>query len=378
MKIFNRNIYDLLNNRQLKILKMKTEALLKILKKNPFFLAPMAGVTDFPFRSFMKEMGCGVITTELVSAKSLQLKNERSKKLMCFNEKQRPVGVQIFGEELLPLRNAAEIIEQSGADFIDLNFGCPVPKIVKKGAGSAVLKDLLFLRKILNTVKKAVSIPVSIKVRTGWDHYTRNTDEVSKIAHDEGIIWLTIHGRTRVQAYSGQADWSYITEVKKKSFIPIIGNGDLTSAKQIIKLQNESHCDGMMIGRGSLKNPWIFQEVKNLRASLNKINTEKKKNKDKFASIGEKKSKKCYIYVLNRLQYHLNNFYDERMFLLQYKKFSTWYSSGYPDSAYFRKMVFQTRDKQKALDLIQTYFSQIDLREKQDAAYEPSLMQGHG
>ena len=183
---------------------MTDKKLLEELLKNPFLLAPMAGVTGFSFRSFMKEMGCGIVTTELISAKSLQLNNERSKKLMHFCEHKRPVGVQLFGEELESLSDAARVVEQSGADFIDLNCGCPVSKIVKKGAGSAVLKDLKFLAKILQTLKKAVSIPVSIKVRTGWDEHSRNSMEVAHIAHEEGIIWLSIHGRTRTQAYSGQ------------------------------------------------------------------------------------------------------------------------------------------------------------------------------
>ena len=339
---------------------MKEENLLKELSKNPFLLAPMAGVTDFPFRSFMREMGCGIITTELVSAKSLQMRNERSNKLTSFNEIQRPVGVQIFGEELASLGDAAQIVEQFGADFIDLNFGCPVSKIVKKGAGSAVLKDLSFLRKILKTVKKPVSIPVSIKVRTGWDQYSRNTHEITKIAHDEGIIWLTIHGRTRAQAYSGEADWAYITEVKKQSPIPIIGNGDLTKVEQILKLKKQSHCDAMMIGRGCLKNPWIFQEVKTMYNNT------------------KEEIRNSYMNVLNQLKYHLENFYDEKMFLLQYKKFSTWYSAGFPDSAHFRKTVFQNRNKEEVLDLVENYFSRIDFKEKQETAYEPALMQGHG
>lgn len=240
---------------------MRTENLLEELKKTPFCLAPMAGITDHPFRSFMREMGCGIVTTELISAKSLQTGNEKSHKLMCFNESQRPIGVQIFGEELSALADSAQIVEQTGADFLDLNFGCPVSKIVKKGAGSAVLKDLVFLRKILQTVKKAVTIPVSIKVRTGWDQHSRNTCEIAHIAYNEGIVWLTIHGRTRAQAYSGKADWNYIAKVKKQSVIPVIGNGDLVNSEQILQLKKESECDGMMIGRGCLKNPWIFWEV---------------------------------------------------------------------------------------------------------------------
>lgn len=339
---------------------MKENQLLKELNKNPFLLAPMAGVTDYPFRSFMKEMGCGIVTTELISAKSLQENNPKSYKLMSFYEEQRPVGIQIFGEDLTALGTAAQIVEQSGADFIDLNFGCPVPKVVKKGAGSAVLKDPVFLAKILKTVKQAVSIPVSIKVRTGWDQQSRNTKEIAHIAYNEGIIWLTIHGRTRAQAYSGQADWDYITEVKKQSPLPIIGNGDLTNKEQILKLKKESSCDAMMIGRGCLKNPWIFQDIK------------------KTYHQEPADEKKSYIEVLSRFQKHLENFYEEKMFLLQYKKFSTWYSSGYPDSAHFRKTVFQTRDKETTLELVKNYFQQIDFKTQQEAAYEASLMQGHG
>ncbi len=319
--------------------------LLKELFKYPFLLAPMAGVTDSPFRSFMKEMGCGIVTTELISAKSLQANNEKSKKLMHFCEHQKPVGVQLFGEELEPLSYAASVAEQAGADFIDLNCGCPVSKIVKKGAGSAVLKDLKFLAKILQTLKKAVSIPVSVKVRTGWDEHTRNSIEVAHIAYQEGIVWLSIHGRTRAQAYSGQADWDYITEVKQNSQIPIIGNGDLISAEKILQLKSKSQCDAMMIGRGCLKNPWVFLEVKH-----------------QFETQGDSSStmKKNYMNILKRLRFHLENFYEERMFSLQYKKFCAWYSSGFSKSSHFRQMLFQTREKKDLMDLIDNYFGKVD------------------
>ena len=335
--------------------------LLKELFKNPFLLAPMAGVTDSPFRSFMKEMGCGIVTTELISSKSLQLKNEKSKKLMHFNKDQKPVGVQLFGEELEALAYAANVAEQAGADFIDLNCGCPVPKIVKKGAGSAVLKDLKFLTAIMQTLKKAVSIPVSIKVRTGWDEHSRNSIEVARMAYEEGIIWLSIHGRTRAQAYTGQADWDYIAEVKKHSKLPVIGNGDLITAKQILQLKEKSQCDAMMIGRGCLKNPWLFLEIKNHI-----------ENKDHSSRV----IRKNYMNILKNFKQHLENFYEERMFLLQYKKFCAWYSSGFPDSSRFRQMLFQTKEKQALMDLVDNYFGQVDV--KKDVAYEPSLMQGHG
>ena len=353
---------------------MQESLLLKKLEQNPFVLAPMAGVTDSPFRSFMKEMGCGLITTELVSVKSLQLKNEKSFKLMAFTESQRPLGIQIFGEDLNSLAEGAKIAEQTGADFIDLNFGCPVPKVVKKGAGAGVLKNLPFMAKILQTVKKSVSLPVSIKVRTGWDQSSRNTDQVTKIAYNEGILWVTLHGRTRGQGYSGQADWDYIKEIKKQSKVPIIGNGDLINAQQILDKQAKSMCQGMMIGRGCLKNPWIFQET--LKTYLNKrpYFNQEKKAADFFIKI----PKKSYIKALERLKFHIENFYDEKMFLLQYKKFSAWFSSGYPNSAQFRQKIFQIKDKQDVLKQIEDYFSSIEEQEKQNLAYEPSLMQGHG
>ena len=177
---------------------------------------------------------------------------------MHFTNIQRPVGVQLFGEDPQDFAVAGQIVEQSGADFIDLNFGCPVTKIIKKGAGSAILKDLPRLKKILKLITQAVSIPVSIKIRTGWDHHSRNAKEVMHITADSGIIWLTIHGRTRAQGFSGTADWDYITQLAKNAPLSIIGNGDLTTCQQALTLKQKSHCQGMMIGRGCLKKPLDF------------------------------------------------------------------------------------------------------------------------
>src|SRR4051812_20930278 len=204
---------------------MKESVLLAYLKAQPFTLAPMAAITDRPFRSFMREMGCGVVVSELVSATGLKYSSEKTLRMMEFEPSQHPVGIQLFGEELDHLSEAAKKVEQLGADFVDLNFGCPVTKVVKRGAGSACLKDLLFLREILRAVKSAVSIPVTIKVRTGWDENTRNSSEVAQIAFDEGITWMAIHGRTRAAQYNGLADWDYIRSVKASSPIPVIGNG---------------------------------------------------------------------------------------------------------------------------------------------------------
>lgn len=333
----------------------------KFINQNPYFLAPMAGVTDKPFRSFMKEMGCGMITTELISARSLQEGNSKSLQLLEFDESQRPLGVQIFGENPESIQVAVQKInDHNPPDFIDLNLGCPVKKIVKKGAGSALLKDLKALQKILQIMKKHSAIPVSLKVRTGWTQENRNADQVAHIAYNEGFSWMTIHGRTRAQGYCGKADWNYIKEIKSKSPLPIIGNGDITSAQKAVEALTFSQCDGIMIGRGCLNNPWIFKE------SLNLLHQE------------EQSIEKNYYQILLKLIQHLENFYNESIFLLQTKKFSSWFSSGFPKSTEFRKKLFQEKNKNILLEMIQEFFQQNKEFQKKEPEYEPFLMQGHG
>jgi tRNA-dihydrouridine synthase B len=339
---------------------VKETQLLNHIKQNPFVLAPMAGITDCGFRSFMRQMGCGVVVTELVSATGLRYSSERTRQLMRFEDVQHPIGIQLFGEDLEDLSYGAKEVEQMGADFVDLNFGCPVPKVVKKGAGSAVLKDLLYMRDILRTTKSAVSIPVTIKVRTGWDANSRNTTDVTQIAYDEGISWVAIHGRTRAQAYAGQADWEYIREVKANSKLPVLGNGDITNAKLANSRLIESGCDAVLIGRGALKNPWIFQEALALRSEQSvPVN----KNFDAlFAALWES----------------LSRSHEPRMVGLQIKKLAAWYSAGYPGSANFRKSIFALQDPSMALQVAKDYFIQMNQAPQEDTSAEPFLMGGHG
>lgn len=341
---------------------MTEKELLTHLKANPFVLAPMAGITDAPFRTFMRELGASVVVTELVSATGLIYSSEKTRKLMQFEEVQRPVGIQIFGETLEHLSFAAKEVEKTGADFVDLNFGCPVPKVVKKGAGSAVLKDLNVLRDILRTVKTAVNIPVTIKIRTGWDEGSRNSVDVCRVAYDEGITWVAIHGRTRAAAYTGQADWEYISEVKAKSRLPVLGNGDITSAEIAVNRLKESNCDGVLIGRGCLKNPWIFRESYNLWNEIEAPQSEEKN----------------LIRLIMKLHEHLQRFCDERITILQMKKFAAWYSSGYPGAAQFRRDLFQSKGPEQILTTISGYFESLLGCEALDTSHEPFLMGGHG
>lgn len=330
-------------------------ALIENLTANPFVLAPMAGITDRPFRSFMREMGCGIVVSELVSATGLKYSSEKTRRLMEFEPSQHPVGIQLFGETLAHLSEAAKIVEQMGADFVDLNFGCPVPKVVNKGAGSACLRDLGRLRDVIRATKSAVRIPVTIKVRTGWDQATRNTHEVVRVAHDEGVTWVAIHGRTRAAAYTGQADWDYIREVKVASPLPVIGNGDIASPAIARERLSVSGCDGVMIGRGCLKNPRIFQECRSGESSA--------------ASL---------LPILARLQEHLESFYDERIMLLQMRKFAAWYSAGLPGAAQFRKDLFLMQGRDEVLERIRRFYLELGVATPADTSAEPFLMGGHG
>ena len=337
--------------------------LLKTLQSNPFVLAPMAGITDSAFRSFMKNMGAGVVISELVSAHGIQYGGEQTFRLMKFREEQRPVGIQLFGETAEALALAAKFVEDQGADFIDLNCGCPVPKVVKKGAGSALLKDLPTLEKVLSAMKRAVTIPVTLKIRTGWDEESRNAHEVAQIAYDCGLSWLAIHGRTRAQGYSGRADWDYIGSVKAKAKIPIIGNGDIHSGSAAVEKLNFYGLDGVMIGRGCLKNPWIFQDAARSRAQLAPLTI---KEKD-------------FLKAIELLRFFLEVEVDEKMTALQLKKFAAWFSSGFPGAKKFRGELFT---QEQSLDVlagtIHRYFEEVRSRSPEDTSHEDFLMGGHG
>lgn len=336
-------------------------SLIEALNKNPFIMAPMAGITDHAFRSFMKARGSSIVVTELVSASGIEHKSERTLKLMSFDETQRPIGIQLFGEEPEIVARAAQLVEEMGADFVDLNFGCPVPKVVKKGAGSAILKDLPALTKMLSTVKAAVKIPVTIKIRTGWDASSRNAIEVTNIAYNEGITWVAVHGRTRAQSYSGFADWDYIREIKAASKLPIIGNGDILTAQQAVNRLNESGCDGVMIGRGCLKNPYIFRDALALWQGQDQTNL-----------------KPDYALLFQELNGVFTTHCEEHIRQIQLKKFAAWFATGYAGAAQFRKNLFQSKDTNEILNNSYEFFSGINNSKQEDTSNDGFLMGGHG
>lgn len=228
---------------------------------NPFVLAPMAGVTDLPFRKLCKEQGAGLICTEMVSAKAISFHNKNTEALMEIDPSEHPVSLQLFGSEPELMAEVAKSIEDRPFEILDINMGCPVPKVVNNGEGSALLKDPKLIGKIIKVVSGAVQKPVTAKMRIGFEGYPVDPVEIAKIMEDSGAAAIAVHGRTRQQYYSGQADWDTIRKVKEAVRIPVIGNGDVDSPEKAEALLKETGCDGVMIGRAVRGNPWIFREL---------------------------------------------------------------------------------------------------------------------
>jgi len=224
-------------------------------------LAPMAGITDNAFRLTAKSMGASLVFTEVVSGDGLVHNSLKSHRFIEFQPEERPIGIQLFGSDPDVLARAAQIVDKVRPDFIDLNFGCPAKKVVKSGAGAALLNNLLRMRTIVRAVVNATSVPVSAKIRIGWDEKNLVAVKASQILEEEGVCWITVHGRTKKMGFKGRANWNIIREVKESVSIPVIGNGDVQSPQDAKRMMNETGCDLVMIGRGALGRPWIFERT---------------------------------------------------------------------------------------------------------------------
>ena len=234
----------------------------------PLYLAPMAGVTDFVFRKLCRELGADALVTEFVSSEGILRRDDRTRKYTEFDEAQRPVGVQLFGADAVNMAEAAKkIIDWKQPDFIDINFGCPVNKVVSKNGGSSLLRDCPLLTQVASTIAKAVSIPVTAKIRIGWDENSINAPEVVRLLEDCGIAAITIHGRTRSQGYTGLANWDVIGECAEAVKIPVIGNGDIASGADVQKRLRETKVKGLMIGRAAMSYPWVFRDARHFLAT---------------------------------------------------------------------------------------------------------------
>lgn len=335
--------------------------------RNPFWMAPMAGITEACHRQIMDEMGAGVVVSDLVSAKGLIYGSTKTLQMIAarprmagepLSETGALVGIQLFGEAADDIIVAARMVREAGADFVDINLGCPVKKVVKKGCGAALMRDPAYMEKFLYKIKINIDLPLTVKMRTGWSDTELTVHECTQAAHNAGCEWVAIHGRHRAQGYEGRANWDLIQQVKSRAKIPVIGNGDIRSAEQACSRLNDTGVDAVMIGRGALRNPWIFKEC-----------------------AGEMSGKLSPppIKLIQRYLQLLQANYDTRRCLLMVRKFAVWMTHGYPGAAAFRAQLFQTRSSNGIFECAGEFFSRIpsDAIPRFDES-EAFMMGGHG
>lgn len=292
--------------------------------ENNVILAPMAGVTDLPFRLLCKEQGAGLLCMEMVSAKAVHYNNKNTEALMEIHPDEHPVSLQLFGSEPDIMAETAARIEERPFAILDVNMGCPVPKVVNNHEGSALMKEPKLVEEIVTALVKAVKKPVTVKIRKGFDDEHVNAVEIAKIIEASGAAAIAVHGRTREQYYSGKADWDIIRQVKEAVSIPVIGNGDVTDAVSAKKMMDETGCDGIMIGRASRGNPWIFREVTHY---LNTGEILERPTRDEVRET-----------ILRHAKLQLE-YKGEYTAIREMRKHVAWYTTGYPHSAKLRQMV---------------------------------------
>ncbi len=312
--------------------------------KGNLCLGPMAGVTDLPFRLLCKEKGVDLVYTEMVSAKGIKYNNKNTNDLLEINSNEHPIAIQLFGSDPDIMADTAKRIEHLNFDILDINMGCPVPKVVNNGEGSALMANPNLVGEIVNKVSKAISKPVSVKIRKGFTQNNVNAVEIGRIAEQNGAAAIAVHGRTREQYYSGEADWEIIRFVKEAVSIPVIGSGDIITPQDAERMLVETGCDGIMIARGSRGNPWIFEQIKAY------LNTGIIKPKPEFEEVMEMVIRHARLAI---------EFKGEYIGIREMRKHVGWYIYGYPGSARFRNKINEIERVMDLEVLLQEYYSML-------------------
>lgn len=315
---------------------MKTLQIGNVTLENNLVLGPMAGVTDLPFRLLCKEQGAGLLCMEMVSAKGIYYNNKNTEQLLAIDEREHPVSLQLFGSDPEIMSEMAKKIEERPFDILDINMGCPVPKVVNNGDGSALMKNPVLAGKIIEKTARAIKKPVTVKIRKGFNDAHINAVEMAKVAEASGAAAIAVHGRTREQYYSGRADWDIIRQVKEAVKIPVIGNGDILTPEDAIRMEEQTGCDGFMIARGAQGNPWIFAQILH------------------YFKTGEHLPKPTAEEMVQMMLRHAKMqlaFKGDYTGIREIRKHAAWYTAGYPNAARLRSAINEVESYEQLEEL---------------------------